>query len=126
MCIKKCLKKIFGGKRPRPKVEIRTDEHGLKIFHGVDVRAVLHWSEVKKIIAYKYDVFTMDEICVGFFKAIDAEDWLEISENWPGFKNACETMKSVFPGIEQNWQMEVMFPPFERCETILWQEAGPQ
>lgn len=97
-------------------------EDGLQVIREDDILGSVNWVDIKKIIVYKYDNFTTDEICVGLLTALDADSWLEISEECSGFMEAVEKMREVFPSIPEDWYIEVMVPVFERKETVLWQE----
>lgn len=100
---------------------VRVGEDGLQVVRGGKVLASVRWSDVKRIIAYKYDCFSTDEICVGLLTSPDAESWLEISEQWPGFREAVARMEARFPSIPEDWLAQVMVPAFERKETVLWE-----
>lgn len=84
----------------------------------------LRWSDVRRIIAYKYDLFSYDEICVGFLTDPTADDWLEISERSDGFADAMKFVEARFPSIPDRWFWDVSRPAFVRNETVLW-DAGP-
>ena len=96
---------------------------GLEVMRDRDLLATVRWSEVRKIIAYKYDLFAYDEICIGFLKEPDADGWLEISEEWKGFREAIRRMEEIFPSIPKDWFNEIMVPAFERKETVIYQSS---
>ena len=114
------LAEVFRQKPPEPPPSIRVTQDGLDILRGDDMLASVRWSDVKKIIAYKYDLFATDEICIGFLASPDADSWLEISEHWSGFSEATNMMEAIFPSIPKNWYTQIMVPAFERKETVLW------
>jgi len=117
------LAKLFRREPLRPPPIVRTSEDGLEVIRCGETLASVRWRDVRKIITYKYDLFSTDEICVGFFTDEDADTWLEISEEWKGFLEAVEMMERWFPSIPRNWFNEVMVPAFERKETVLY-ESG--
>jgi len=121
MGILKRLARLFRPAAPAPRPSVRVTEDGLELVRAGQVVASLRWSDVRKIITYKYDLFSTDEICVGFLTAPDAEAWFEISEEWPGFLAAVEKMEELFPSIPENWYRDVMVPVFARKETVLWE-----
>ena len=51
--------------------------------------------------------------------ADDAEQWLEISEEWPGYFEAVAAMEARF-SVDPDWLREVALPAFERSEVVLW------
>ena len=104
-----------------PRAFVRLTQGGLEVGPtGEETVASVRWSDVRRIIAYKHDLFGTDEICVGFLTAADADSWLEVSEEWSGFREAVNKMEELFPSIPKNWYGEVSVPPFERKETVLW------
>ena len=74
------LAKVFRRKPAVPPTSVQVTEDGLQIVYKDEILASVRWADVKRIITYKYDLITTDEICVGFPTAADAESWLEISE----------------------------------------------
>ncbi len=99
---------------------MRSTREFLQVVRGSDVLATVRWSDIREILAYKYDRVNTDEICLGFVTKESTSDWLEISEEWEGFQEAMEVMQMVFPSIEGNWFGRVMIPAFKRNETVLW------
>ena len=57
---------------------------------------MVDWVDVKKIITYKYDLYTTDEICLGFFLGTNENIYWEIAESWVGFNVVVEKMELVF------------------------------
>jgi hypothetical protein len=99
----------------------RITEDGLAIERDGEVLDSIRWEDVRKVIAYKYDRGTTDEICLGFLTDPDAEQCFQISEERPGFIAASEAMQKQFPGTPENWYQEIMVPAFERKETVLYE-----
>jgi len=118
------LAKILREESPTPPLSVRVTQEGLEVVRAGETLASVRWCDVTTILAYKYDLFTTDEICVGFLTSPDADSWLEISEEWRGFREATDKMDELFPGIPRKWYSAVMVPGFERKETVLWQ-CGP-
>jgi hypothetical protein len=114
------LAKLFHQEPPAAPPSVHVTKDGLQVLRNGEVLAHVRWSDVKRIIAYKYDLFGTDEICVGFLTAPDADSWLEISEEWAGFLEATSKMEMSFPTIPKDWYNEIMVPAFERKETVLW------
>jgi len=102
----------------------RVTDDGLAIVRENEILDSVRWDDVRKIIAYKYDNGTTDEICLGFLAAADANKPFEISEERPGFIAASEAMQKRFPGIPENWYQEIMVPAFARKETVLYESEN--
>ena len=110
----------FYSKSEPVRPQIRASKEGLKVVNGKELLGSFCWSEIKQIIAYKYDNFSYDEICIGFVPKQRDESWLEISEEWEGFSQAKREMETVFPSINKEWLEEITLPAFERKETVLY------
>ena len=100
---------------------VRVTQDGLQVVRSDEILASLRWADVRKIVTYKHDLFSTDEICLGFLTASNADAWLEISEEWPGFLEATAKMEELFPSISKGWYNAIMVPAFERKETVLWE-----
>lgn len=114
----------FSHRRPQalpPSILVTQDS--LQFVRGDQLLQSVRWSDIKKIITYKYDLFTTDDICVGFLAEKDAEMWLEINKDWDGFPVATNRMESLFTSIPKDWFHSVMVPAFERKETVLWESS---
>ena len=111
----------FYAKPEKVKPQICITEEGLQVVCGKEAIGLIFWSEITQIIAYKYDNFSYDEICVGFVPKNKSDPWLEISEEWEGFLRAKEKMEEMFPSINKEWLGEIMVPAFERKETVLYE-----
>ena len=87
------------------------------LLEGVD------WGRVVLVSGYKRDLITIDQIClevefedgarVGYHE--DMPEWEELLERLPG-------LLPDFPAREE-WYRDVVLPPFETCETLLWRRS---
>ncbi len=102
--------------RPR----ITTDPDGLEVHVGEYLIAGVEWIGIEKIVAYKHDLWTTDEICLGLLTDKDANEWLEISEEWDGFVEVVGQIESKFMTIPANWYAEMMVPAFRAKPTVLF------
>lgn len=84
-------------------------------------RLPVRWAGVRRVHAYKRDLFTVDEICVAF-ESDDLAGVLEVSEEWPGFADLFGPMESEL-GVSPGWYMEIMSPPFETMHRVLFERA---
>jgi hypothetical protein len=103
-----------------PPPQIHLTEEGFDIVRNGETMESLRWRNVRKIVTFKYDNVSHDEICVAFL--VDEENsWILISEEWNGFLKATEKMKERFPSISENWFTKVMTPVFETKKTVLFE-----
>jgi hypothetical protein len=80
-----------------------------------------NWSEVERIVAYKLDRMTTDEICLDLV----ANDWqATYTEMTPGWYQFLEKLESVFPTIPPDWDAKIALPPFATNYTVLWERGG--
>ena len=83
-----------------------------------DLRATVRWDDVKAVRAFKRDLFAHDMICVAF--QLPDKTWLEIWEESEGFVPIIEKMAQTLPGIPEEWQSDIMVPPFVTMDTLLY------
>jgi len=80
-----------------------------------------NWSDVERIVAYKLDRMTTDEICLD----IVANDWqATYTEMTPGWYQFLEKLESVFPTIPADWDAKIALPPFATNYTVLWERGA--
>jgi len=75
------------------------------------------WDDVLKIIAYKTDRLTIDQICIEVF--LRDGQMFRISEETLGYYQFMEHAKREITGLLPDWELKVVHPAFERNETIL-------
>lgn len=102
-----------------------SDSSGFTIFPAKGESFRVRWEEVREIRTYKIDLFSYDEICLGFevtgVGTTEGEtQWIEVTESDQGFRSLAEEMKRRFPAIPSDWYSEVMFPAFAPCEAVLY------
>jgi len=78
------------------------------------------WSEITKVLAFKRDQFTVDQICVFLTKADDTG--LECDEDSNNWENFIKSLPAYLPTCKsmESWHREVMLPPFETKMTELY------
>lgn len=90
------------------------------IFQSKSKQQKIRWAEIERLIAYKQDLLTTDEICLD----IVYNNWqTTITEETPGWYQFIEKLKLVFPNIPKNWDSEIVHPAFATNLTILYQRA---
>jgi hypothetical protein len=103
--------------------EIRCDEYGFAVIQAraESPVALLNWSAVKIILAYKRDVFAHDLICLAFEPS---DGTIEVNEEMHGWSQLVEALPSVLPGTPpfSDWWGRVAQPPFVTCATTLFQQ----
>ena len=93
------------------------EEDGFKFQFKYDNEKI-KWVDIERLVAYKEDLMTTDEICLDIF----VNNWkTTISEETPGWYQFVEKTKLIFPSIHQNWDAEIVSPPFATNLTLLYQ-----
>lgn len=88
------------------------------IFQFKSEQRKLKWADIERLIAYKQNLITSDEICMD----IVFNNWqTSISEETPGWYQFVEKTKLVFSNIPKNWDTKIAHPPFATNLTILYQ-----
>jgi len=77
------------------------------------------FSSVLEVFAFKKDLFSYDEICVGFRISEDGT-YYEIDEKMKGYDDIVKSLPNYFKGINQEWFCEVAFPAFKTNCTTIW------
>lgn len=80
------------------------------------------WASVREVFAYKLDLFSVDEICIGLRYDSTGMHWW-IGESYAGYKDFLEELPHRFPGIRTDWFAEVAHPAFVENRTTLWGET---
>lgn len=106
-----------------PERVIKIDEEGFSVVEdGVRDNARCCWSAVLEVFAYKMDLFSYDEICIGF--RIDAVgNYWWVGESYTGYEELLAELPKRYPGIRSDWFPEVAHPAFVQNRTTLWGES---
>ena len=107
------------------KNSIQLTDSGFKITspHGSAKRIV--WSEVRRIYAYKLDVFAYDILCLGFM-TVDREpaeipEWdIEVCEEDIGYRDLIAELHRRFGVSQDSWWKQVEYPAFATNLTQIW------
>jgi|SRR6185369_511463 hypothetical protein len=86
---------------------------------GSTWQKTLRWQEVNAVVAYKRDLFTVDEICLAFSSPAGR---LEISEQMDGWSPLIAILPTYLPGlpVADQWWKKVAQPPFATNATTLF------
>ena len=90
--------------------------NGFEVTHADGV-SVVEWSSINKIIAYKVDLLTVDEIC---FEINYLNKRLIITEESDGWRVFLKQLIIRTPTIDSKWEEKLIQPSFERNETVLY------
>ncbi len=81
----------------------------------------IRWAEVDRIVGYKADLLTTDEIYLGIY----CKEWYcQFSESTPGWYPFIDRLKLAFPAIPDGWDWDVAMPPFATNFTVLYERNG--
>jgi hypothetical protein len=75
------------------------------------------WNGITEIRAYKIDLLTFDELRLVFESG--ADNWVEVSEQQPGFSDVEGAMVARFPSTAE-WRSRILQPAFATNETVLY------
>jgi len=95
------------------------DEQGFSLSgHGIAVEKYA-WSEVGRIVAFKRDYGTYDEVYLqlDIGRRIGP---LELGEQFEGFSSFVELMEKHLPGISESWWYHVAFPAYAENATTIF------
>ncbi len=93
------------------------DDEGFTIKLKESFERIL-WNEIEKLVAYKMDLGTIDEICLD---VVYGEYQITITEETPGWYQFVEKTKEIFPFIAKNWDSTIVYPAFATNLTIIYQ-----
>lgn len=99
--------------------EIKFLPKAFEISNG-NVKHQIAWDEIEKIIAYKIDIFTVDEFCIDIIIGSTVYTISEEFHNWDAF---VKVIKDMLPS-KKDWFSEVAHPAFKRNETVLFEKSN--
>jgi hypothetical protein len=82
------------------------------------VKYQIVWDDIVKIITYKIDLWTIDEICIDIITDNKIYTISEEFHNWDTFTKVIENRLLS----KNDWFPEVAHPAFARNETILYEK----
>lgn len=85
--------------------------HGFQVFHKQKPLWGLLWSDIKEIIAYKVDLFTIDDVRFGF-RTTGKDEYYIISEDYTGFLELEKALTINLPRFDNTWRETVILPAF--------------
>ncbi len=104
---------------------LKIDDTGFVVIDAKDPAEVrCDWVSVREVFAYKIDLFSYDEICLGF-RVDDAGTSWWVGESYTGYQALLDELPRRFQGIKTDWIRAVSVPAFVENRMTLWGEALP-
>lgn len=100
---------------------VRLDADGFEVVGRGTVKRRVAWAAVVEIAAFKRDLFTFDEICLGF-RSEGSDHFQAAGEQDMDFDLLRKEVVRRFPGVPPDWFYDVMIPAFEEKWTTIWQK----
>ena len=114
------LKKAFSRTHQPLDGAVEFDEQEIHVQPPTEKR--ITWAQIDRIVTYKIDLLTYDEIRVQFENRNG--DAIVVTEESPGFVALMHEVVRRFPSA-QDWHAQVSQPPFVECWTVLY-ETDPE
>ena len=95
---------------------VRLIDNGFEVIYD-ETATLFSWIEIDKLIGFKIDRFTTDDICL---KIESGNKFAIISEEFDGWRIFMNELLNRFPTIDKNWEGIISYPAFERNETELY------
>ncbi|NNV57157.1 hypothetical protein [Limnovirga soli] len=90
------------------------------IFQMIPAQQKIQWADIERLIAYKKDFLTTDEVCLDI---LFNNRKITITEATPGWYQFIQKTKFIFPGIPKNWDSEILQPAFALNLKVLYQRT---
>jgi hypothetical protein len=120
--LRRLIERFRGAIRAAAPPRVVLEPGGLAILATDGRRVAVPWAVVDRIVAYKRDNVTTDEVHLAFELRDPPGAVREVSEEWPGFEELFGALEREF-GISAGWYMEVMHPAFAPNLRILYERA---
>ena len=105
------------------KRDIRFDSGGFSVVPYKKPETRVLWSGVFEVFAFKQDLFSVDQICLGF-RVDDAGRFVWVGEDDGGFRAFRAEVEMRFPSIDADWFGKVAQPPFQENRSTLWHRTS--
>ena len=117
------LRKLFRTKpSPLPRtISVRKDGFDL-IVSGSPLTSV-QWADVARISTYKYDLFSVDSVCLLF--ELTGNRSVEVWEEDSGFRGLADHLHDYFDEVPIDWFEVVVQPPFATNARLLYDRHQP-
>jgi len=91
-------------------------------FTGSNQPFFVRWADIEAIFVYKRDLFTYDELNMEIF--LTDEYRIRITEETDGWYQFIVKLKEVFPAIDKEFEVKLMFPAFETNLSLIYTSTG--
>jgi len=104
---------------------LRVSKEGLRLEDLVlgDILWSIRWDEIDEIVAFKRDMLTVDDLCLGFLPHAATEHYV-CDEEMPGWTELLEALETRFDIRFVDWFPIVAHPSFAPNWTVLWRSAA--
>jgi hypothetical protein len=103
------------------KRDVRFDAEGFAIVPYEKPAIPIRWDDVREVFALKHDLFSIDEICLGF-TFDEAGRYILAGEDDGGFAAFRSEVEKRF-SIDPAWFGKIVQPPFAENRTTLWKRT---
>ncbi|OON65279.1 hypothetical protein [Hymenobacter sp. CRA2] len=80
------------------------------------------WADLQSAFGFKLDCLVVDEIGVDLFFGKGLS--VRLTESLPGWPTFLQQFRNRFPAVPEQWERDVMFPPFATNLTLLFDRSG--
>jgi hypothetical protein len=96
---------------------VEVDDGGFRVLRYRQPPSAMLWADLATVHAFKRDLYVVDMLC----PAITAKDgsMVEVNEQMRGYPAFAARIDAV-PGIRAAWPLEVLFPAFDPCLTLIY------
>ena len=95
-------------------------DDGFELSAGSAGRQWVTWTSVTSVAAYKYDLFSVDEIVLAFETDDRPDVVIEVSEECPGFADLFDALERAL-GVSPAWYQDVMRPAFATNDRVIYE-----
>lgn len=87
-------------------------------FTDKDDTIFVAWNDIEAIFAYKKDLMTVDELNIEVF--LNNNMRIRLTEEIDGWFQFIIKIKEIFPGIDKEFDIKLIFPAFETNLTLVY------
>lgn len=104
--------------------EVRFTDHAISLYRRGTEKLLwqIEWQAIEEIIAWKWDLFAVDRICIGFAWA--RSDVLKmVDEEMIGWDRLQAAIEKRFGVRQSDWWRDVAFPAFAENRRVIWKRS---
>jgi hypothetical protein len=103
---------------------VRVDDTGFEVLCAGEPKIRVTWDSVIEIAGFKHDLFSYDEICLGF-RCTDEDQFLWAGEEDIGFDSLLKEVERRFSDLRPGWYRAIAVPAFQENWTSIWLRRAP-